>query len=151
MNQKTIVYIDESGFAYDMPRRYGYARVGERCVGKHNWHEKGRSNVIGALVDSRLITVSVFNGTINAAVFLAWLEQDLLPILPLACVIVMDNAAFHNRANIQQLINNSGHILEYLPPYSPDLNPIEPKWAQSKTIRRQKHCSVDELFAYHVS
>jgi hypothetical protein len=71
------VYIDESGFAHDMPRKSGYAPVGERCVGKHDWHAKGRTNVIGALLASCLLTVSLFTGSINADVFLAWTEQDL--------------------------------------------------------------------------
>ena len=58
----------------------------------------------------------------------------------------MDNASFHKRQDIQEAITQAGHILEYLPPYSPVLNPIEKKWAQAKAIRRQKRCSVDELF-----
>lgn len=54
----------------------------------------------------------------------------------------MDNATFHKRADIQRAILEAGHILEYLPPYSPDLNPIERKWAQFKALRKQQHCSV---------
>ena len=57
--------------------------------------------------------------------FFAWLSQDLLPKLPTNSVIVMDNAPFHKRANFQHLIEQQGHLLEFLPPYSPDLNPIE--------------------------
>ena len=140
------VFIDESGFAHDMPRRYGYAPVGKRCFGKHDWHAKGRTNVIGALLGASLLTVSLFTGSVNANVFFAWVTQDLLPKLPQHCVIVMDNAAFHKRSDIRQAIENAGHILEYLPPYSPDLNPIEPKWAQAKAIRRRYHCSVEEVF-----
>ena len=75
-----------------MPRTHGYAPVGERCVGKHDWYAKWRTNVIGALL-----------------------------------------ASFHKRADFQQ-----GHLLEFPPPYSPDLNPIEHKWAQAKALRRQK-------------
>ena len=64
----------------------------------------------------------------------------------------MDNASFHKRQDIQEAITQAGHILEYLPPYSPDLdlNPIEKKWAQAKAIRRQKRCSVDELFTQNL-
>jgi transposase len=58
----------------------------------------------------------------------------------------MDNAAFHKRQDIQDDIEQAGHILEYLPPYSPDLNSIEHKWAQVKALRRQRRCSIDELF-----
>ena len=56
----------------------------------------------------------------------------------------MDNAAFHKRADSQQLIEQAGHLVKFLPP---DLNPIEHKWAQSKALRRQKACSIDDLFA----
>lgn len=113
-----------------MPRTHGYAPIGERCFGKHDWHARGRTNVIGALLASTLLTVTLFTGTINADVFFAWLSQDLLPKLPPNSVIVMDNAAFHKRADSQQLIEQAGHLVEFLPPYSPDLNPIEHKWAR---------------------
>ena len=146
-DNKAIVYIDESGFAHDMPRTHGYAAIGKRCVGKHNWHTKGRTNVIGALLASCLLTVTLFTGSVNADVFFAWLSQDLLPKLPKNAVIVMDNASFHKRDDCQQLIEHAGHILEFLPPYSPDLNPIEHKWAQAKAIRRRKNCSSDVLFS----
>jgi hypothetical protein len=84
-----------------MPRRNGYAHIGKRCFGKHNWNEKGRINVIGAIVDFCLITVVTISGTINSNVFLSWVEQDLLSKLPSNCVIVMDNASFHKRLDIQ--------------------------------------------------
>ena len=145
-----LVCIDESGFAHDMPRQHGYAPIGTRCVGKHDWHAKGRINAIGALLASYLLTVSLFTGTIDTNTFYAWLEQDLLPKLPPNSVVIMDNATFHQRADIRQLLEHAGHVLEYLPTYSPDLNPIEHKWAQAKAIRRQKRCSVEELFAHHV-
>lgn len=144
---KNIIFIDESGFAHDMPRRNGYAKVGERCIGKQDWHAKGRTNVIGALLGSCLLTATLFTGSINSNVFFAWVVQDLLPKLPNDCVIVMDNASFHKRTDIQQAIKDAGHTLEYLPAYSPDLNPIECKWAQVKAIRKRTHCSIEELFA----
>ena len=62
----------------------------------------------------------------------------------------MDNAAFHKRADLRQRFEQAGHLLEYLPTYSPDLNPIEHKWAQAKAIRKQQKCSVEELFAHDV-
>lgn len=140
------MYLDESGFAHDMPRVYGYAPIGERCLGKQDWHAKGRINVVGALLASSLLTVSLFTGSINTAVFAAWLSQDLLPKLPEKSIIVMDNASFHKSSAIRQLIQNAGHLLLFLPSYSPDLNPIEHKWAQAKAIRKQRLCSIDELF-----
>lgn len=146
---KQIVFIDESGFAHDMPRRNGYAPIGERCMGQQDWHAKGRTNVIGALLGTCLLTAALFTGSINSNVFFAWVTQDLLPKLPDDCVIVMDNASFHKRADIQQAIKEVGHTLEYLPAYSPDLNPIECKWAQVKAIRKKDRCSIEELFTKH--
>jgi transposase len=70
-------------------------------------------------VNKTLIIVGLFAATVNAEVFTAWLEQDLLPKLPSGCVIVMDNATFHTRSDTQSQICKAGHILEYLPAYSP--------------------------------
>jgi transposase len=143
---RTIVYIDESGFAHDMPPMHGYAPMGQRCYGVRDWHAKGRTNVIGALIGECLHTIGLFKTSINADVLYTWTVQDLLPKLPPACVIVMDNAAFHKRQDIQDVIAEAGRVLEYLPAYSPDLNLIEHKWAQSKALRRTFQCSIESLF-----
>ena len=131
-----------------MPRKYGYAPKGELCYGIFDWHAKGRVNVIGALIGACLLTVCLFEGSINSEVFHSWVKEDLLPKLPQNSVLVLDNATFHKRADTQTLIEQSGFFLEYLPPYSPDLNPIEHKWAQAKARRRSLHCSIHELFSF---
>ena len=141
-----VVYLDESGFAVDSPRVYGYAEKGERCYAQKNWHAKGRINVIGAIIGFVFLTVCLFDCNIDSDVFCAWLIKDLLPKVPPGSVIVMDNAAFHKRKDIAEAIENAGHIPEFLPPYSPDLNPIEHKWAQVKSIRRRERCNTHELF-----
>jgi transposase len=132
-----------------MPRKYGYALRGVRCGGIHDWHAKGRVNAIGAIHNFTFITLSLFDTTVNSDVFFAWLTQDLLPKVPRNAVIIMDNARFHKRQDMIQAIHDQGIILEYLPPYSPDLNPIEHKWAQAKAFRRRYRCDVDELFSKH--
>lgn len=146
---RTIVYIDESGFAHDMPRTHGYSLQGERCYGTHDFGAKGRTNVIGALVGKLLLTVALFNSSINTEIFDAWIIQDLLPKLPESSFIVMDNASFHKGEVMKKAINDQGHILMYLPTYSPDLNPIEKKWAHAKQTRRSSDCSIDDLFKYY--
>lgn len=143
------MWIDESGFAKDMPRRRGYAPIGQCCYGRFDWHARGRTNVIGALLGFHLIAVGLFECSVNADVFLAWVNQILLPQLPKAAVILLDNAAFHKRAAIPNVLRQAGRTLEYLPPYSPDLNPIEHQWAQAKAIRKQSHCPVYDLFRSH--
>lgn len=133
-----------------MPRTHGYSDKGKRCYGVHDWGAKGRTNVIGALIGSTLLTVMLLSGTVNTQVFTSWVHGDLLPKLPQKSVIVMDNATFHKGAEMKLSITNAGHTLLYLPPYSPDLNPIEHKWAESKHIRRKLSCSIDKLFQCHV-
>ncbi len=148
-NNRHLVYLDESGFSHDMPRIHGYASKGDRCYGRHDWGAKGRTNVIGALVAGILLTVSMFSTSIDTDIFTGWVQQDLLPKLPPGSIIIMDNASFHKGLNMQQAIEKAGHTLLYLPPYSPDLNPIEKKWAQAKSIRRKFNCEIDELFLHH--
>jgi len=111
-----------------------------------DWHARGRINAIGAIIGFSFLTVCLFEANINSDVFYAWITKDLLPKLSVSSVIVMDNAPFHKRADIIKDIEEAGHILELLPAYSPDLNPIEKKWAQAKAIRRRERCSPDELF-----
>ncbi len=130
-----------------MPRTHGYAPKGQRCYGTRDWHAKGRTNVIGALLGATLLTIWLFSGNTNADVFHSWLTNDLLPKLPPGAVLVMDNATFHKREDIKKAVKKAGHILEFLPSYSPDLNPIEHKWAQAKAIRRKENCSVEQIFS----
>ena len=145
------MHIDESGFALDVSRDYGYSEKGQRCMGVKNWQAKGRVNAIGALLFGVLLTVSLFPCHVDSNVFYQWVVDDLIPKLPEKSVVVMDNASFHMREDVQTAISNAGHILEYLPPYSPDLNPIEQKWAEAKAIRRQYRCDVDTLFKEYVT
>jgi len=133
-----------------MPRTHGYSQKGERYYGTHDWGAKGRTNAIGALLGKTLLTVSLFMSNVNTEIFSSWIEQDLLPKLPQNSVIIMDNATFHKGSAMQEKIIEAGHILEYLPPYSPDLNPIEKKWAQIKSIRRKERCSINDLFSKYV-
>ena len=128
-----------------MPRTHGYSKKGTRCYGTHDWGAKGRTNVIGALVGSTLVTVGLLTGSVDTAVLTCWVEHILLSNIPQKSVIVMD-ATFHKGIKMQEMIEAAGHTLLYLPPYSPDLNPIENKWAQAKQIRRKNNCSIEEIF-----
>ena len=141
-----LIHIDESGFPEDMPGIFGCASEGIRCFGKHDVMSKRRTDAVGALSEGKMLTAALFDGTVNADVFEAWLQQGLLPALPNGAAVVMDNASFHKSESIQDVIEAAGCLLEYLPPYLPDLNPIEHKWAQAKALRRKLACSTDELF-----
>ena len=83
-----------------------------------------------------LFELDCLKTTINKEVFYHWCKFTLLPKLKRKCVLVMDNAAFHKNKCIQKLLNRHGHRILWLLPYSPDLNPIEKKWAQVKFLRK---------------
>jgi transposase len=134
-----------------MPRTHGYCAKGTRCYGVRDWGAKGRTNVIGAIISGLMLTANVFATNVNSDVFHGWVTQCLIPKCPPNAVIVMDNATFHKRKDTQDAIHKAGYTLEYLPTYSPDLNPIEPKWAQAKAIRRKYQCSIEDIFTYKLN
>ncbi len=141
-----ICFLDESGHALDMPRTHGYAIKGKRCFGVHDWGAKGRVNVIGALIGKILFAVGLFNCSIDSTVFGTWVQEFLLPNLSKPTVIIMDNASFHKNEFTLNQIRMFGHIVEFLLPYSPDLNPIEHKSAEKKAYRKKYRCSVEECY-----
>lgn len=100
------------------------------------------------MINFKLINVCLFDTYINADVFYAWVSQELLRSIPKNSVIVLDNATFHKRNDAIGAIEKQGHSVLFLPPYSPDLNPIERKWAQAKSIRRKFGYTPDQLFLY---
>ena len=149
--KKPIAYVDESGFAHYTPRTHGYSRMGKRCYGSCDWNAKNRQNVVAALCESSIIGCGIIEDNIDTNVFNTWVEKILIPDLPSKSIIVMDNAAFHKSEKTKALLENEGHIIEFLPPYSPDLNPIEHKWAQAKSIHKKLSCNIEDVFKSHIS
>lgn len=107
---------------------------------------RGSTNVIGALLGGLLLTATLFETTIDTLIFDTWVQEDLIPKLPPRSVVIMDNATFHKGGLMKKALHQAGHSLLYLPTYSPDLNPIEKKWAQAKSSRRKNKCSIENLF-----
>jgi len=106
---------------------------------------EGRINMIAALCNQNLIAPFTIEGACNRTVFETWLETCLLTTLEPGQVVVMDNATFHKGGRIQELIQNAGCELLYLPPYSPDLNKIEKCWSWLKSRIRKKLDQFDCL------
>ena len=105
---------------------------------------------MGTLMGTVLLTVALFDTRLNWDVFSAWLiTQHPLAKIAVGAVIVMDNVSIHKRPDMLETISANQCLAKFLPAYSPDLNPIEHKWAPAKAIRRQYRCGVDELFSEH--
>lgn len=134
-----IIYIDESGFDMNMDKEYGWQLLGKRLKAYKSGKRGKRVSVIGGRDESNnLIAPFTIEGYTNKEVFKFWIKEILLPSLENSkSCIVMDNASFHKGSDIEEMIEKGGHMLQYLPPYSPDLNPIEKKWAQIKTLYRK--------------
>lgn len=119
-----------------MKKEYGYSLKGTRLYREVSGNRfNKRITVISALKSSfKLLAPIYFTGNTDTEAFNYWIEEHLLPaIKEQRKVIVMDNASFHKSQRTKELIENAGHQLLYLPPYSPDLNPIEKKWSHVKT------------------
>ncbi len=112
--------------------------LGQRFQALKSGRREGRINMIAALCNQNLIAPFTVEGACNRTVFETWLETCLLPTLKPGQVVVMDNATFHKGGRIQQLIQDAGCELLYLPPYSPDLNKIEKCWSWLKSRIRKK-------------
>ncbi len=91
-----------------------------------------RESFIAGLIGNKIIAPLCYTGTCDSGLFNFWLENFLLPTLEPGHTIIMDNAAFHKSEQTKVLINNAGCTLIFLPPYSPDMNPIEKFWANLK-------------------
>ena len=129
-----------------MPGTHGYSAKGKRCFGLQDWNARGRVNVIGALLSGVLLSVGLTDANVDADIFHLWATEDLLPKLPDQSVLVLDNATFQKRQDTRRAFERAGHILLFLPPYSPDLNHIEHTWAKAKAHRRKTGKSAEQIF-----
>lgn len=140
------MFLDESGVTTEMTRRYGWAprpkRVAEAVPAGH-WRTL---TVLAALtLDGVLASMSIESPT-DGDVFLAFIEQVLGPRLQPGHVVVLDNLGAHKVEGVRELIESRGAQLLYLPPYSPDFNPIEQAWSKLKQLLRGAKARVlDQL------
>ena len=129
--------MDESGINLAMPRLYGRAPQGERVVGTVPQNYGQNVTVLAALGEHGLQAVMTVEGATDAEVFRAYVKHVLGPSLSPGDIVVLDNLGAHKAVGIQQLLARRRARLLYLPPYSPDLAPIEPCWSKVKTHLRQ--------------
>ena len=121
--------------------------MGHRLVGAVPHGHWQTSTFIAGLRQDGLVAPCVFQGAINGTLFLAYVEQVLVPTLRAGDIVIMDNLASHKVAGVRRAIEAVGAILMFLPPYSPDLNPIEQAFAKLKTMLRAKALrTVDALW-----
>ena len=120
-----------------MARRYGRAFYGHRLVSKVPHGHWKTTTFVGALRCTGITAPLVVDGPMNGDVFLAYVQQQLAPTLRPGDTVIMDNLSSHKRVGVREAIEAAGARLVYLPPYSPDLNPIELAFAKLKALLRK--------------
>jgi transposase len=152
-----LIYIDESGIEQFLCRPYARSFRGHPIYGQVSGKRYERENFIAAKVDHKIFAPLCYKGTCNTVLFNMWIEKMLVPELHPGQIVIMDNAAFHKSARTRELIEQRGCRLVFLPPYSPDLNPIEKFWAHFKhrvrSILNQFETlsqAIDHAFIYSI-
>lgn len=132
MPAERLVFLDESGASTQMTRRYGRSPVGQRLVCSVPQGHYQMTTMIAAVRLQGPQAPWLFDGPMNGELFLAWVKQGLVPVLQRDDVVIMDNLSTHKVAGVREAIEAAGARWEYLPPYSPDFNPIENLWSKVK-------------------
>lgn len=130
-----IVYLDESGFEPRTQRNYGWATRGNKVYGERSGNTRPRTSLIAGKRGKQILAPVLFEGCTDSIWFNCWLEEHLFKELRPESTIIMDNAPFHKKKDIKRIVHQHGHHVLFLPPYSPDFNPIEQDFANIKKIR----------------
>ena len=137
MDPASFVFLDETGASTNMVRRYGWGPRGERLVDAAPHGHWRTTTFVAGLRASGIIAPLVLDGPMTGEAFRAYVEQFLAPALSRGDVVVLDNLATHKVAGVGEAVAAAGASLLYLPPYSPDLNPIEQVFAKLKALLRK--------------
>ena len=132
-----LVFLDETGAATNMTRGYGRAPKGQRCIASAPLGHWQTTTFVAALRRQRLTAPMLTDGPMDGEVFLAYVQNFLCPTLQPGDIVVLDNLGSHKVEGIREAIEAVGATLRYLPPYSPDLNPIEKLFAKLKALLRK--------------
>jgi transposase len=132
-----IIVIDESGANLGMVTDYSRAIGGDRAKAPKPFDKGEQFSIIGAISMTGIVAMMYVELSVNADIFLGYIEQLLLPKIKPGQYVIMDNASIHKSDEITAMIKNVGAKVVFLPPYSPDLSPIEKMWSKVKEILKR--------------
>ena len=130
------MYVDECGIDQYLYREFAYSLRGQKVVAKISGKKFKRTNIVAGICEGKWVAPMEYSGTTDSVLFEFWFENCLLKEIEPGSVIVLDNATFHKKSVLPQLALEKNCEVLFLPPYSPDLNPIEKKWAWLKKKMR---------------
>jgi len=147
MEVEKLVFIDETSTSTSMTRRYGRAPRGKRCIDSAPHGHWETTTFVGALRRRRLTAPMVTDGPMDGERFLAYVRQFLCPTLQPGDAVILDNLSSHKVAGVEEAITAIGATVLFLPPYSPDLNPIEKFFSKLKArLRKAAKRDLDALW-----
>lgn len=150
--EEDMVFLDETGIQEFLCREHAYAPRGQKVYAEKSGKKFKRTNIAAAKHQGKLIAPLQYECPMTGIFFEQWFEFQLLPILPDHAVIVMDNAAFHRKKYLRKIAEIHHRRIIFLPPYSPELNPIEKDWAKLKQwLKFNLHLfpSLDDALSYY--
>ena len=142
-----LIFIDETSVATNMTRRYGRAKIDDRCKDySPHGHYKSMTFICGICNDG-VVAPWCIDGAMNGESFKTYLKTQLIPVLRQGDIVIADNLSVHKVAGVREMIEAVGAKIRYLPPYSPDFNPIEQFFAKLKAfLRRIKPRTITALW-----
>jgi transposase len=141
-----LVFIDETWVKTNMIKMYGRSKSGTRLLAYAPHGHRKTLTFIGALRNDGIVAPCVFDQPINGVSFLVWVKESLVPALKPRDLVIMDNLSSHKVEGVRNAIKETGAKVLYLPPYSPDLNPIEQVFAKVKSLlRKAEKRTIDEV------
>lgn len=147
VDAKHLVFLDESGVNVDMARRYGRGRGGRRVVDHAPLSKPKSTTILSSIRLDGELAFTTFQGGTTGARFLTYLKDILIPTLRPGDIVVMDNLRTHHIQAVAELLHDAGAQVLYLPPYSPDLNPIEKLWSKVKAVLRKLRVRTADALA----
>ena len=145
-SDKPLVYLDETGCEEFYSPQYVYSKIGIKVNVEVPGRKFSRTNIVAGLLNGKIIGEMLYKTNMNSELFEPYFENIFLPQIPKQSVIIMDNATFHRKNKLRELVKKHECFILFLPPYSPDLNPIEKKWANLKKWLRKNSKLSNSFF-----
>jgi transposase len=135
-NVNKLVFIDETGITLSMTSRYAWSEAGERAVDRAPFRRGGSATLVAALTLTGVEAPFLFPGAMDGTALRTYVSEVLVPCLPRRSIVIWDNLAVHGDPAVRDALKVKDITIEFLPPYSPDLNPIELAWSKLKNYLR---------------
>lgn len=151
INAESLVYIDETGFDKYLFREHCYSPKGQTVIGRVKGRKFARKSVVAGQCRKELVAPLMYDGTMDSALFEQWFTECLIPETTENQVFIMDNASFHRKKKLQDICGRYNRKIIFLPPYSPELNPIEKTWALIKKLLRKilpQHETMEDAICF---